>query len=152
MRPEDFAVRYNWAEGSLPPPYHYEYEIHVGPGENGRIIFCPDYTTEDPPIWIEEFQLDEATLTRLYQLIVENGVQMRDWTVMEDAPVGGELEWMEGTANKVHFKVPSAIEESEIVEGIYEFLRSLVPERIWTKLMSQQQRYESDYLESRECS
>ena len=31
-----------------------------------------------------------------------------------------------------------------------EFLRSLVPERIWIKLMSQRQQYETDYLESRE--
>lgn len=150
MRPEDFAVRYKWIEGSVPPPYHYEYEIHVGPGENGRIIFCPDYPMEAPPVWIEEFHLDNVTLNRLYEFMVEKGVLVRDWTDMEDATVGGELEWMEGIANKIHFKVPSAIEESEMVESIYEFLRSLVPERIWTKLMSQQQQYEIDYLESRE--
>ena len=150
MRPEDFSVIYRWAEGSVPPPYHYEYEIYIGPGENGRIIFCPDYPMEDPPVWIEEFHLDNATLNRLYEFMVEKDVFMRDWTEMEGAAVGGELEWMEGTANKMHFKVPSVIEESEIVGSIYEFLRSLVPEWIWIKLMSQRQQYETDYLASRE--
>jgi len=148
MSPEDFTVIYRWIEGSVPPPYYYEYEIHVGPGEKGRIIFSPDYPMEDPPVWIEEFHLDNATFNRLYELIVEKDILMRDWTRMEDNTVGDELEWIEGVANTIHFKVPSAIEESEIVESIYEFIRSLVPERIWTKLMSQQKQYEIDYLEN----
>ena len=30
-RPADFAVRYEWYAGSMPPPYHYEYLslIHI---------------------------------------------------------------------------------------------------------------------------
>jgi len=150
MRPEDFTVIYKWIEGSVPPPYHYEYEIHVGPGEKGRVVFYPDYPLEDPPVWIEEFHLDNVALNRLYELVVEKGVLTRDWIITEDAEVGGEYEWIEGVANAIHFKVPSTIEESEIVESIYEFLRSLVPERIWTKLMSQQKQYEIDYLQGRE--
>ncbi|MFC1934185.1 hypothetical protein ACFLXX_03425 [Chloroflexota bacterium] len=150
MRPEDFAVTYKWIEGSVPPPYHYEYEIHIGPGEKGRITFYPNYPMEKPPVWIEEFQLDNMTLNSLYELIVEKGILVRDWTIVEDAEVGDKLEWIEGVANTIHFEVPSTIEESAIVESIYEFIRSLVPERIWTRLMSQQKQYEIDYLESQE--
>ena len=28
-RPADFSALYHWSEGSLPPPYHYEYSIYV---------------------------------------------------------------------------------------------------------------------------
>ncbi|MFC1995770.1 hypothetical protein ACFLVM_02730 [Chloroflexota bacterium] len=150
MIPEDFVIRYKWTEGSVPPPHHYEYEIHIGPREVGRIIFFPDYPMENPPIWIEEFHLDNVVLDRLYEVMVERGIFVRDWTEIENTAVGGELEWIEGTANKMDFRVPSTIEESEMVQSIYELLKSLVPRGIWTKLMSKRQQYENDYLENRE--
>ena len=33
--PADFALRYEFREGSLPPPAHYEYSIRIGPGGRG---------------------------------------------------------------------------------------------------------------------
>lgn len=152
MRPEDFTVRYEWMEGSVPPPHHYEYEIQLGPGQNGRIVFYPDYPEEGSPVWTEEFPLDNIALDRLYDLLVEKGVLWREWKEREDAEVGGELEWMEGVAGKINFGVPSLIEESAVVETIYEHIRSLVPEQIWIKLMSQRQQYEDDYSKDRDPS
>ncbi|HUT36408.1 MAG TPA: hypothetical protein VNE39_23175 [Planctomycetota bacterium] len=52
-RPADFGFRYDWREGSLPPPYHYEYTISVSPEGEGTIVFRPDYPEHDVPAWEE---------------------------------------------------------------------------------------------------
>src|SRR5690554_3169233 len=53
--PADFQIEYEWHEGSLPPPYHYEYTIRIGPGAQGEIVFLPDYPSDDTPVWTEPF-------------------------------------------------------------------------------------------------
>ena len=42
-RPADFNVIYEWQEGSLPPPYHYEYTITIKADGQGQIVMIPDY-------------------------------------------------------------------------------------------------------------
>ena len=41
--PADFHLVYNWAEGSLPPPYHYAYVIEVEADGAGVIRMTADY-------------------------------------------------------------------------------------------------------------
>ncbi|MFC1925411.1 hypothetical protein ACFLW2_01790 [Chloroflexota bacterium] len=152
MRPEDFTVTYKWMEGSVPPPHHYEYEIRIGPGEKGTIIFYPDYPEEGSPVWTGEFPLDNLSLDSLYELLVEKKVLSGQWKEREDAEVGGELEWMEGTAGNADFRIPSSIKEPSLVESIYKHIRSLVPEWIWTKLMWNQQQYTRNYFKDQQPS
>ena len=49
--PADFFFVYEWDEGPLPPPHHYEFKISVGPGATGKIVFYPDYPGDDNPEW-----------------------------------------------------------------------------------------------------
>jgi len=146
LRPHDFSVRYKWIEGSLPPPYHYEYEICIGPGVSGEIVFYPDYPIENPPVWTETFSVDDRALDELYALIMERELFTKKWTEIEDPPVGSHLEWLEVVAYRDHILVPSVIEESEIVNDAYSMIRSLVPAWIWSKLMRQRDQYKVEYL------
>src|SRR5687768_8853812 len=73
-RPADFRVQYHWSEGSLPPPYHSEYTIRLGPGLQGEIEFQPDYPSGDTPIWIETFEIEDEDLEKLYALMWAKGI------------------------------------------------------------------------------
>lgn len=51
----NFALRYHWQAGSMPPPAHYEYTIHLAPNGEGEITFYPDYPQHNPPVWSGRF-------------------------------------------------------------------------------------------------
>jgi len=146
--PEDFSVQYWWREGSLPPPDHYEYSICLSSGQEGSIIFYPDYPMENPPVWTEYFSVDAESLQQLYALIIENELFGKTWTEIEDPPLGGSLEWLEVIAGGDRIIVPSAINESQVVEDIYSQIRALVPAWIWNKLMNQYKGYQREYLKN----
>jgi hypothetical protein len=146
-RPGDLSIQYDWCEGSVPPPYHYEYSVRIGPGAEGKVIFCPDYPGADVPVWREAFEVAPHVLDTLYALMVEVEVFQKHWTRIEDAAVGGSLEWLTGTAHGAQFRIPSRIQEAEAVQGIYRAIKAAVPETVWARLMSRQEQYEQDYLD-----
>jgi hypothetical protein len=74
VRPNDFGVEYSWREGSLPPPYHYEYTVIIKPSSLGEIALTPDYPSTTVPKWTEYFNVEEQALNDLYRVMVENGL------------------------------------------------------------------------------
>ncbi len=140
QRPDDFAFRYSWREGSVPPPYHYEYEIAVSAAGDGTIVFWPDYPEHGVEPWAERFAVPAERLDELHAAMVACGVLERHWEEMADPPVGGKLEWMEATAEGQRHVVPSTLEHPEAIEPVYERIRALVPEATWAELMA---RYEA---------
>jgi hypothetical protein len=142
--PEDFAVRYDWCAGSMPPPYHYEYTIRIGPGPVGEVVFSPDYPGQDAPVWTEGFDVNEAALDALYHLVADR-VLGREFAKVEDGPVGGSLAWMSGTVGGEPFRVPTQIEEPERVEPVYAAIKELVPRDLWDSLLARREQYERDY-------
>lgn len=144
-RPKDFVVRYDWCEGSVPPPYHYEYAIHIGPSLHGQIVFYPDYPSHNPPVWTEQFPISEKDLDALYVLMVEKQVLSKEWRRVEDGPVGGSLEWMDVVADGKNHSVPSMIKDPKALTEVYARIRSLVPENIWKGLMARRAAFERDY-------
>ena len=147
-RPEGFYISYSWREGSLPPPYHYEYSIYLGPRSEGEIAFYPDYPNEEPPVWREYFSIDDKALDELYGLIKGRELFTKQWTEIDDPLVGSSLEWMEVIAGEKHLMVPSAINESQVVNDIYNIIKSVVPIQVWSKLMDQYEQYQRNYLEN----
>ena len=144
-----FRIQYWWREGSVPPPYHYEYSIHLSTESKGKIVFYPDYPMDNPPVWTETFSVDDKSLCDLYDLMIERGIFSRKWTEIADPPVGSRLEWLEVAAHDNHTVVPSTINEAQVVNDIYTMIRALVPARIWTKLMHQRDRYQREYLRTK---
>ncbi len=143
--PDDFSFKYRWCEGTVPPPHYYEYSIKIGPRLDGVINFYPDYPQHDLPVWVEHFTVSDDTLLALYQLMVERNLLRQNWTEIQDAPVGGSLEWLDITADGVEYKIPSMIEESSEIEMVSEVIRSHVPIEIWKKLISQREDFIRDY-------
>jgi hypothetical protein len=140
--PPDFALRYEWREGSVPPPYHYEYAIRVGPGGQGEVLFYPDYPQHDPPVWREELTVGPESLARLHQLMDRQGVFRRSWRQPERHTVGGSHAWLEATAGGRTVTVAPALapDQAKIIAPVYEAIRALVGEDQWRGLMA---RYEA---------
>jgi len=145
-RSRDFTIQYDWCAGSMPPPHHYEYTIHIGPGLEGEIVFHPDYPGQGTPEWTEPFGVAEESLNALYALVKEQ-VLSREWVKVEDGTVGGSLEWMSGTVDGRRFRIPSRVEEEEALEPVYAAIKALVPDVVWAKLRAQREQYERDYEE-----
>ena len=146
-RPDDFRVLYEWVAGSMPPPYHYEYTIDVGPGCEGQIAFRPDYSGPDTPAWTESFTLEGEQLDQLYSLMSERGVFTAQWTEIRDGVVGGSLEWLRCIAAGEDYSVPSRIEESAAMAEVYAVVKALVPEPLWSDLLERRAEYERNYVE-----
>jgi hypothetical protein len=143
--PTDFAVVYTWQAGSMPPPYHYEFTIHIGPQTKGKIVFFPDYPSDDTPRWTEIFPVDEQLLSELHGLIMENDLQRREWPEEQIEAIGGSQEWLEITASGKTVKLPSRASSDEMAAAAYAFIRRLVPESIWAELLSRREQYEREY-------
>ena len=143
-RPADFTVTYNWSEGSLPPPYHYEYNVAVAADGTVLLTYIPDYLGgADVPVWTETVTLDSAQLDALYATLVELGLFTTNWESENGPPVGGSSDWFSATANGVAVAVPAYVIDSQRddAEAMASTLTALIPQATWDKLEAQRQEY-----------
>ncbi len=145
--PEDFSVTYDWVEGSVPPPYHYEYTIKLGPGTNGEMSLTPDYPGDGVPMWSESFTVEGKTLPALYDLMQKKGVFDREWKTMEDPPVGGSTRSMAVTSAGKTYQIPALAEEEGALQEIYDAIEATVPENSRANLLAKYLTYQQDNLE-----
>ncbi len=147
-QPDDFSLRYRWSEGALPPPYHYEYTIHLGPGRQGRIEFWPDYPSDDTPVWTETFELGEGELEKLYSLLAAQGLLEEKERPSQGAPPGASTGRLQVTMEGRQISLPGALDDTnqaEAVAVVTEAVKAQVPEPIWTKLMAQYEQYQQEF-------
>ena len=147
--PADFTLRYEWHEGSVPPPYHYEYVIRLGPGPEGEVTFYPDYPQHDPPIWREPFTSQPSAVAGLYALMAKVRMFTRRWQRAERQAIGGSVSWLQVQAGQRVASVPAGLlpRDAEAIRPVYEAIRALVPQPIWDKLMSQYAQVQSEHAE-----
>jgi hypothetical protein len=147
-RPEDFSVQYEWREGGLPSPSYYAYTIRIGPAVQGEIVFSPDHSSNNPPVWTETFSVEDGDLEKLYVLMSEKGMFTKSWQQEDIPPADETVEWLEVTAHGEHFLVPRYVageKEAEAIQEVYAGINSLVPGTVWAKLYSQREQYEQDF-------
>jgi hypothetical protein len=142
-RPDDFSVEYGWREGSLPPPYHYEYTIIIKPDGQGEVTMIPDYPSETAPKWTETFTVKEEELDSLYQVMVANGLFTQKWRTLDPSPVGGSRQSMTVTAGgkQVALEAHLVSDQEASAEAMYSAVEALVPKEIWDKLNARREQY-----------
>lgn len=148
-RPSDLTVTYHWQEGSVPPPYHYEYEVRVGPGSEGEVIFYPDYPGKDTPVWHETFAVGDDAWDKFYTLLMGKRFFAREWRKASRPLVGGSLASLDVFAQATRYGVPSQLEPADaaVASEIYDAIRALVPPSVWDSLMTRRQKYEKEHQE-----
>jgi hypothetical protein len=143
-KPDDFQVQYTWETGSLPPPYFYAYTITLGPEAKGEISFVPGYSNNDPPRWIETWDLAADDLDQLYAILLYTGAFTKDWSQLEDIPTGGSADKLLITAYGQQFSIPSYVageQQAKDIRVVYNRIGTLVPQAIWNKLEAQHEEY-----------
>lgn len=148
-RPDDFAILYEWQEGSLPPPYHYEYTVAIQPDGQGQVVIIPDYPSEDVPTWTEAFTVPPTELDRLYQLMVDKALFAQKWRSQEAPPVGGSSESMTVTAHGVQIVIPVYVipAQADAAAEMFSAVTGLVPQAVWEKLNAQREEYVKEHGE-----
>lgn len=146
-RPGDFSVHYGWAEGSLPPPYHYEYGVDIKPDGRGQITFVPDYPSASAPKWVESFTVTEAKLDGLYRLLAERGLFTTKWTQTDSPPTGAPFRSLAVTAGGKTFEVSDYLtsQQEPAAGAMYEAIEALVPGDIRASLQSRRQKYVQEH-------
>lgn len=146
--PEDFVLVYHWAEGSLPPPFHYEYTVTIGPTGEGTVEMVPDYPGEGVPVWVEGFTLDEEALGGLFWEVRRKRVFTTDWEADENPPVGGPSASFVITGDGEEVRIP-AFPEGErdrlAAENLGDTVERAVPEDIWDDLEARLEEYRDSY-------
>jgi hypothetical protein len=153
-RPDDFHLTYRWQEGSLPPPYHYEYTItisstgQVSPTGQGEIVMIPDYDFNEPPTWTEAFTADAEQMDTLYSTLVANGLLSQRWRAQGDPPVGGSSQSVTAMARGQTYAIPSFVPASQenAAANIAAAIEAFVPQAIWDKLEAQREQYMEEHF------
>ncbi len=147
-RPDDFGVEYEWREGSLPPPYHYEYTIIIRPSGQSKIVLSPDYPSTTVPEWTGFFKVQAQGLNDLYRTMVQNGLFTRKWRQLDAAPVGGSNQTLLVTAQGKQIKVEDYLvpEQQASAKAMYAAVHALVPKDIWERLQTRRQQYMQEHM------
>jgi hypothetical protein len=142
-RPADFRVQYEWREGSLPPPYHFELTIIIEPDGAGTIRMVPDYPHQDVPAWIEPFAVAPEAHDSLYSFMLDRRVFTRDWRAEDSPPVGGGYSWAVITADDRQVTIPAfpVREQAHDAADVLGAVRRLVPQELMDELEARRQEY-----------
>ncbi|NOX63248.1 MAG: hypothetical protein GXP42_15080 [Chloroflexi bacterium] len=137
--PPNFQVRYAWHEGSAPPPYYYEYEIHIGPGPEGRILFRPGYPLDEPPTWTRSFFARPEALDALYAMTVEDESWLKPDLEAASHLGGPQMQLVvivQGQRREAWAYGPDSA-----LERVGRYVTSLVPDSIWGDLWTRRDAY-----------
>jgi hypothetical protein len=143
--PADFSLRYDWREGSLPPPYHYEYTITLAADGTGLMTMVPDYPGPDAPVWEEPFTVPPEEVDQLHDLMVEQGLLRERWREADDTPVGGSSASLEVTRDGKTIQIPSFPPDGqrERAAAIFAAVEAIVPQAIRDDLERRRAEYEA---------
>ncbi len=140
---DDYSLRYSWREGSIPPPYHYEYDILFDSTGKGSVVMIPDYPRGDVPRWTEPFAVAPEAARALHASMEAEGLFTHSWPALDRPPVGGSHASLSVTAGDREVEIPNFVtpERQEHAARIYDAIRALVPQALWDKLEAQREGY-----------
>lgn len=135
--PPDFALRYVWTEGSVPPPFHYGVEVVVEAGGAASVAMRPGYGSEDVPTWTLPLDLGPADRDALFAALHAAGLG-DDWWVDRSGPpqVGGSHWRLTVTAGgeTTEVRSPARNAAGERPEPLHAAVRAAVPDAAWADL------------------
>lgn len=137
--PNDFTVKYNYVSGTIPPPYHYEYNVSIDAKGNGIISYKPDYVFDT--LWTETFKLPRKSIGNFWSLLKKNDFFEKKWTDAEKHPVGGSIEYLEITAKNKIYKIPAFPIEKDNAEKFLKAVRQLISKTAMDILTAKREKY-----------
>jgi hypothetical protein len=136
--PSDFQIEYVWNAGSLPPRYHYSYEIIIQADGNCKFTYQQSYAgIGAPPPSVTNFSVLPEKIDQLYQLILNKNILRTDWEKRQPS-IGGSSSELQIVADGKTFSIPNDAllvdkDKTDSAE-VYDFIKTLVPQNIWDDL------------------
>ncbi|HWM06095.1 MAG TPA: hypothetical protein VNP92_27440 [Actinophytocola sp.] len=136
--PDDFAATIHFGNGSVPPPYHFEWELRVTES-TADLSWRPGYDEAVPP-WTRSVPIDRAQRERLYDRLTEAGV-------FEPAPdsdpglSGGDSGSVELVADgRTHDTgdLGGSPQGQDIIDAVHQAASEVVPAEVWTEMQDKQ--------------
>jgi len=137
-RPADLKITYHWDTGSLPPKYHYSYEIILESDGTGQFIFQQSYAGNGAPTpSVTTFTVPSEKINQLYQLLLTKNMLRTEW-VKKQPLIGGSSSELQINADGKTFSIPNdtlMIEKDKTDSAeVYDFIKKLAPKVIWDEL------------------
>jgi len=143
--PTDFSLRYAWREGSLPPPYHYEYNITLAADGSGAMQLVPDYPGPGVPVWEAPFTLSAAEVEQLHARLIAQDLVREGWQALDTPPVGGSSATLEVRHDGRTITIPAFPLERQQRRAAASFaaVEAIVPQTIRDDLEQRRAAYEA---------
>jgi hypothetical protein len=141
--PADLEVTYGWNTGSLPPRYHYSYQIVIKADGSGQFIYQQGYTGDGAPVSsVSTFSVLPEKINQLYQLLLTKSFLRTEWAKKEPL-IGGSSSEMQILADEKEYSIPNDAvlinQDRSTAAEVYDFIKALVPASIWDDLAKKRQ-------------
>lgn len=144
--PGDFQLAYEWTSGAI--EHYYRYTLILSADTAGEISFMPNYPSAEPPVWVEQFSLDENLLPSYYETLYNAGIFNAPLSQAEEMPAGGHTSQMSVVAYGQSYEIPYNFDDPEnqkTIYRLYDEIESLIPQTIMDSFMAQRETYIETY-------
>ena len=120
----------------MPPPYYYEYQIHLTSSGAADINLIPGYASQGVATWTETFSIPAEQVNALYHRMVQLGLLATSWRADAHASIGASSEALTVRVQGRKIELPFFIapEHAAHANEMYAAMRALVPQILWDKL------------------
>jgi hypothetical protein len=137
--PSDFAGEISYANGSVAPPYHYEWRVEFDT-RTAHLTWSPGYDGTEK--WTEAVGLDSGTRESLYDRLHEAGL-FEFTNEPDEGLVGGAT----GRAAFGSFYDSGTLGTSEagqdMLDEVVAATRAVFPDEVWTAMEQRQRDWEA---------
>lgn len=150
------SIQYSYSSGPLPPPYHYSYDITVNSDCTASLNYMLGYEESQPLNYT--FSITKDKMKMLSEKISASQISTgKIESVPENRhPIGGSLEKAKLVVTKADPNLdqpPKAFESpyfpvekyKKNLEELYTFIKSLVPENVWSEVNAKKSDFESKH-------
>jgi hypothetical protein len=140
--PADFAGEVTYANGSVPPPYHYEWRVEFD-DSTARLTWSPGYEGDQKEEWTEEVDLGKDDRAAYYDRIEKTG--LFEFDTSDDGFVGGPT----GRARfgDLHDSgtLGTSEEGKDMLEAVVAATEELFPAEVWSGMEGKQKAWEDSH-------
>ena len=140
--PADFAGEVTYANGSVPPPYHYEWRVAFDTG-TARLEWTPGYDgTEET--WTDTVELDDEARRRLYDRIENTG--LFEFRNSDDDMVGGPTGRARfGSPRHDTGTLGTSEAGQDMLDELVAATKATFPDRVWAEMERKQSEWEEQH-------
>jgi len=144
VMPDDFGGTVDYRNGSVPPPYHYEWRVTIAE-TTAEVEWRPGYDEVEP--WRETVEITADQRARCYDLLRDAGVFGRGPDADEGMTGGatGSFELVAGGRTHDSGTLGTSRAGQDVLKNVVAAVEELVPAEVWSGLRDQQEQWAAEH-------